>query len=150
MSDRFRGTPAHDPADLSAVFVSDGAEDTVGVAALVGGVGAGALRFPAVLVPEGTAPPGYPFVEFGEMHGDGEPGSSHRHPATQPGLYAHRSSTHAGSQTRPPGREPRASPHLAFSRQVQAMRQDWVGLLGARQPWRVIRKGDCVTMQPTR
>ena len=104
MSDRFRGTPAPDPADLSAVFVSDGADDKVGIAALVGGVGADALRFPAVLVPQGAAPPGYPFVEFGEMHGDGERGSSRRKTASGPGLHADRSSTHARSQT-PPARQ---------------------------------------------
>ena len=101
MSDRFRGTPAPASADLSAIFVSDGAEDKPGIATIVGGMGAGALRFPAVLVPEGAVPPGYPFVEFGQMRGDGEPGSPHRNPTTERGLHAHRSSTHARSQTRP-------------------------------------------------
>lgn len=105
MSGRSRRISAPASADLSAVFVSDGAEEKPGNAALVGDMGAGALRFPAVLVPEGAEPPGYPFVEFGKIHDTGEPGSSHQDPTAERGLRAHRSSTHARSHARPARQE---------------------------------------------
>lgn len=106
MSGRFRRISAPASADLSAVFVSDGADEKPGIATLIGDMGADALRFPAVLVPEGAEPPGYPFVEFGEIRAAGEPGpSSGRTPTAERGLRAHRSSTHARSHARPARQE---------------------------------------------
>jgi len=105
LSGRSRSISAPAAADLSAVFVSDGAEDKPGIVALVGDMGAGALSFPAVLVPEGAEPPGYPFVEFGEIHTADEPGSSHQNPTAERGLRAHRSSTRARSHARPASQE---------------------------------------------
>jgi hypothetical protein len=106
VSDRHDGTRAPPSTDLRAEFVSAGAEGERGIAAPVGGMGLGPLRFPAVLVPEGAGPPGYPFVEFGEFHGNdeaiGAPGSSHGNPATERALQAHRSSNHTRGHTRAP------------------------------------------------
>src|SRR5579859_3710234 len=110
LSDRFRGTLASASPGLYAVFVSDGVEHKPGTAALVSGMGAGVLRFPAVLVPEGAMPPGYPFVEFGEFHGDDEhadaAGPSYRDPTTERAVHMRRSSAHA-RHTRSPKQEAR-------------------------------------------
>jgi hypothetical protein len=106
LSDRQDGTRASPSSDLRAEFVSAGAEGKRGITTPVGGMGAGPLRFPAVLVPEGAGPPGYPFVEFGAFHCNDEAigahGSSHGKPTTERAVQVHRASNHTRGRARLP------------------------------------------------
>lgn len=64
------GPSGRDTLRLRAVFVPEGSEDDVPTQALAVSLGVGVVKFPAILVPEGEAPPGYPYVPFGRMEFD--------------------------------------------------------------------------------
>jgi hypothetical protein len=53
--------------DLNAVFVADDADGLSSTRNVALSRGAHTLRIPAVFVPEGCTPPGYPYIPFGRM-----------------------------------------------------------------------------------
>jgi hypothetical protein len=55
----------HDTMKLRAVFVHKDDKDQISQAGIVGALGYDTVRIPAVFVPKGGTPPGYPYEHFG-------------------------------------------------------------------------------------
>jgi hypothetical protein len=70
----------YDTMKLRAVFVPDDAKDQVSGADIVDSLGYDSVKIPAVIVPEGGTPPGFPYERFGrtEFRPDEDSAATHK------------------------------------------------------------------------